>query len=105
MDGIDGGDIKERLIPQWTDEEYDKTVAAIADADPILAYRLTGGSSAARHSRSRESEAHRSGRRFKLLLLALGDVQQRRLEGAVHRRVGRRWGGRRGEVPRDRRAR
>ncbi len=42
------------------------------------------------------------GVRLELLLLALGDVQQRRHQGAVPRRMGRR---RRAEVPRDRSAR
>ena len=46
-----------------------------------------------------EPEAHRRSQRSELRLLALGDVQQRRQEGALHRRVGR-W--RRAAVPRDR---
>ena len=45
---------------------------------------------AARHPRRRESEAHRLRRRSEHVVLALGDLQQRRQEGALHRRVGRR---------------
>ena len=45
---------------------------------------------AARHQRPGASGAHRRGRRFELLILALGDVQQRRHQGAVLRRMGRR---------------
>ena len=52
---------------------------------------------AARHPRPGASRARRRGRGFQLLILALGDVQQRRHESAVQRRVGRRW---RAEVPR-----
>ncbi len=41
-------------------------------------------------SRSGEPEAPRSRRRQELRLLALGDVQQRRHQGDLHRRMGRR---------------
>ena len=45
----------------------------------------------ARHQRSGEPEARVVRRRLELLVLALGHVQQRRLEGPLHRRVGRRF--------------
>ena len=59
--------------------------------------RVRRHGSLARHSRHAEPDAHRRSRRLELLLLALGDVQQRRVDGAVLRRVGRR---RRGVLPR-----
>ena len=43
----------------------------------------------AQHPRSRAADAHRRGRRHQHVVLALGDVQQRRHQGAVHRRMGR----------------
>src|SRR5207302_2056365 len=49
------------------------------------------------HSGRRASAAHRGGVRLELLVLAFGDVQQRRHQGALHRRVGRR---RAAQVPR-----
>ena len=52
--------------------------------------RLLGQRHPARHLRSGESRPARSRRRQELRLLALGDVQQRRHEGRLHRRVGRR---------------
>src|SRR5439155_465504 len=52
--------------------------------------------------RPRFVAAHRRGGGFELRVLALGDVQQRRHQGAVHRRVGRGAGA---QVPRDRQAR
>ena len=52
-------------------------------------------------SRSGESGPPRSGRRQELRLLAFGDVQQRRHEGGLHRRMGRR---RPAALPRDRSA-
>jgi hypothetical protein len=52
-----------------------------------------------RHPQPGEPGAARGGRRLELLVLALGHVQQRRGEGALHRRMGRR---RRAEVPRER---
>ncbi len=61
--------------------------------------RVRGHGSPARHQRHAESEARRRGRRFELLVLALGHVQQRRIDGAVQRRVGRR---RRRVLPRGR---
>ena len=45
---------------------------------------------AARHPRGRASDPHRRGRRLQHGVLAFGDVQQRRHEGPVLRRVGRR---------------
>src|SRR5437868_2890368 len=51
---------------------------------------------AARHSRSSASAPHRGRRRLELLLLAFGDVQQRRHQDPLLRRVGRR---RPAEVP------
>ena len=57
---------------------------------------------AARHQRSGQPEAHRRRVRLQLLLLALGDVQQRRDQDPVQRRVGRR---RAAQVPEDRQAR
>src|SRR6266852_3176256 len=45
---------------------------------------------AARHSRPGPPAAPRRGGRLELRVLAFGDVQQRRHETAVHRRVG--WG-------------
>ena len=45
---------------------------------------------AARHPRSDAPDPHRLRRRPEHVVLALGDVQQRRQEGALHRRVGRR---------------
>ena len=46
---------------------------------------------AARHPATpAQPEAHRRGRRLEHVVLALGDVQQRRHEDAVHRRMGRR---------------
>ena len=52
--------------------------------------RVRGLRPAARHQRPGQPDAHRRGRRLELLVLALGDVQQRRHQGPVHRRVGRR---------------
>ena len=52
-----------------------------------------------RHHRSHESGAPRRGGRLELLVLALGNLQQRRQQDHVHRRVGRR---RRAQVPRGR---
>ena len=72
-------------------------------------HRLSGGrtrrrrvrrhGTVARHPRHAEPDAHRRSRRLQLLILALGDVQQRRIDGAVLRRVGRR---RRGVLPQGR---
>ena len=61
--------------------------------------RVRGLRAAARHQRRGESEAHRRRGRLQLLVLALGDVQQRRHQDPLLRRVGRR---RRAEVPRHR---
>ena len=61
--------------------------------------RVLGQRHPARHPRPGQPEAHRRGERPELRLLALGDVQQRRQEGAVHRRVGRRHAA---ALPRDR---
>ena len=52
--------------------------------------RVLGQRHRVRHPRSAEAEAHRRRRRQGLRVLALGDVQQRRHEGHLHRRVGRR---------------
>jgi hypothetical protein len=52
--------------------------------------RLLGQRHPARHLGPGQSEAARRGRRQELRLLALGDVQQRRHQGRLHRRVGRR---------------
>ena len=61
--------------------------------------RLRGQRHPARHLRSGEPGAARRRRRQELRLLALGDVQQRRHEGDLHRRVGRRHAA---ALPRDR---
>ena len=63
--------------------------------------RLLGQRHPARHLRSGESRPARPGHRQELRLLALGDVQQRRHEGDLHRRVGRRHAA---ALPRDRSA-
>ena len=63
--------------------------------------RLLGQRDPARHPRSEEPGPPRSRRRQELRLLAFGDVQQRRHEGRLHRRVGRR---RPAALPRDRSA-
>ena len=52
--------------------------------------RVLGQRHPARHPRPGQPEAHRRGERPELRLLALGDLQQRRLEGALYRRMGRR---------------
>ena len=52
--------------------------------------RLLGQRHPVRHLRPDESTAHRRGGRPRIRLLALGHLQQRRQQGAVHRRVGRR---------------
>ena len=52
--------------------------------------RLLGQRHPARHPRSEEPEAARRRVGQELRLLALGDVQQRRHQGDLHRRVGRR---------------
>ena len=63
--------------------------------------RLLGQRRSARHQRSEEPEAPRRRLGQELRLLALGDVQQRRHQGDLHRRVGRR---RAAALPRDRSA-
>ncbi len=63
--------------------------------------RLLGQRHPARHLRSGPSGPPRRGHRQELRLLALGDVQQRRHEGDLHRRVGRRHAP---ALPRDRSA-
>ncbi len=63
--------------------------------------RLLGQRPPARHQRSEESEAARRRLGQELRVLALGDVQQRRHQGDLHRRVGRR---RAPALPRDRSA-
>ena len=63
--------------------------------------RLLGQRHPARHLGSGEPDAARRGQRQELRLLALGDVQQRRHEGHLHRRVGRRHAA---ALPRDRSA-
>ena len=60
---------------------------------------LRGQRPADRHLRPGEPEAHRRGRRPAVRLLARRDVLQRRQEGLLHRRVGRRHGR---ALPRDR---
>ena len=52
--------------------------------------RLLGQRHPDGHQRSGQPEAPRSRRRQELCLLALGDVQQRRHQGDLHRRMGRR---------------
>ena len=52
--------------------------------------RVLGQRHPARYLRSGQSGAARSGRGQEFRLLALGDVQQRRHEGDLHRRMGRR---------------
>ena len=64
--------------------------------------RVRGPRSAARHPRSGTSRPHRRGGRREHVVLALGDVQQRRHEDPLQRRVGRR---RAAALPRDRQAR
>ena len=64
-------------------------------------WRVLGQRHPARHHRSREPQADRPGRRQELRLLALRDVQQRRHQGDLHRRVGRRHAA---ALPRDRSA-
>ena len=64
--------------------------------------RLLGQRHPARHLGPGEPDAPRRGDRQELRLLALGDVQQRRHQGDLHRRVGRRHAA---ALPRDRPAR
>ena len=63
--------------------------------------RLLGQRHPARHLRSGPSGPARSRARQELRLLALGDVQQRRHQGDLHRRMGRRHAA---ALPRDRSA-
>ena len=64
--------------------------------------RVRGPRSAARHPRPGTSRPHRRGRRREHVVLALGDVQQRRHQDPLQRRMGRR---RTAAVPRDGQAR
>ena len=74
-----------------TDQCHDITVVL---GDRHGGGRVLGQRPAPRHSRPGASEASRRGVRSELRVLALGDVQQRRHEGVVQRRVGRRHGSR-----------
>ena len=53
----------------------------------------------ARHPRRRQPEAHRRGVRREHVVLALGDLQQRRIEDPVHGRMGRRYRSRAAATP------
>ena len=85
--GAPGGGRGPAAAPSGPNQCHDITVVS---GDRPRRRRVRRLRPAARHQRRRAPGAHRSGGRHQHVVLALGDVQQRRHEDPVHRRVGRR---------------